>query len=308
ARPGARDRPVRRAGAPRRGIRLVAARSEEALACGSGSCRGRGRGDHRSGRCRRPPLRSRLALARRNRPGRHRRPARRGGRDRRAQADAPAASAARDPRGRKPLQRRERAARVPPRGRRRGCRKLFRLVGAAVARGRVPGQRARRAILSRLLLFIVGRIRDVATSVIIQFVTTFAVWILAERLRLSGIITIVTFAILTARSAPARMPARLRIPSYAVWEVVVFVLNVLAFILVGLQLRPILQRLDRPELFDYLATAAAVCAVVIIVRMLWALAYAFAERWPRRHQAHPRSGPRDSLRSAIAIGWSGMRG
>ena len=89
---------------------------------------------------------------------------------------------------------------------------------------------------------------------------------------------------------------------------VVFILNVLAFILVGLQLRPILQRLDRPELFDYLATAAAVCAVVIIVRMLWALAYAFAERWPRRHQAHPRSGPRDSLRSAIAIGWSGMRG
>src|SRR5256885_4383691 len=164
------------------------------------------------------------------------------------------------------------------------------------------------AVLSRLLLFIVGRIRDVATSVIIQFVTTFAVWILAERLRLSGIITIVAFAILTARSSPALMPARLRIPSYAVWEVVVFVLTVLAFILVGLQLRPILQRLDRSELLDYLAIAAAVCAVVIIVRMLWALAYAFAERWPRRHQAHPRSGPRDSLRSAIAIGWSWMRG
>src|SRR5207253_1628198 len=114
------------------------------------------------------------------------------------------------------------------------------------------------AILSRLLLFIVGRIRDVATSVIIQFVGTFAVWILAERLRLSGIITIVSFAIATARSSPARMPARLRIPSYAVWDVVVFVLNVLAFILVGLQLGPILQRLDRPRLHDYHSTAAAV--------------------------------------------------
>jgi Na+/H+ antiporter len=164
------------------------------------------------------------------------------------------------------------------------------------------------AVLSRLLLFIIGRIRDVATSVIIQFVTTFAVWILAERLRLSGIITIVAFAILTARSAPARMPARLRVPSYAVWEVVVFVLNVLAFILVGLQLRPILQRLDRPQLLDYLATAAAVCAVVIVVRMLWALAYALAERWPGRDPAHPRFAARDSLRSGIAIGWSGMRG
>src|SRR2546428_944843 len=103
------------------------------------------------------------------------------------------------------------------------------------------------AVLSRLTLFVVGRVRDVATSVIIQFLTTFGVWILADRLRLSSIITIVSYAIFTARSAPARMPARLRIPSYAVWEVVVFVLTVLAFILVGLQLGPILQPLDRPQ-------------------------------------------------------------
>src|SRR6266481_5253060 len=145
------------------------------------------------------------------------------------------------------------------------------------------------AALSRLLLFVVGRVRDVATSVIIQFVSTFAVWILAERLGLSGIITIVTFAILAARSTPAQMPARLRIPSYAVWEVVVFVLNVLAFILVGLQLGPILQRLDRPRLLEYLSTAAAVCAVVIVVRMVWALAYALAERWTRRDPNLARS-------------------
>jgi CPA1 family monovalent cation:H+ antiporter len=165
------------------------------------------------------------------------------------------------------------------------------------------------AALSRLTLFLVGRVRDVATSVIIQFLTTFGVWILAERLRLSGIITIVTYAIVTARSAPARMPARLRIPSYAVWEVVVFVLNVLAFILVGLQLRPIVQRLDRPQLLDYLVTAAAVCAAVIVVRMLWALAYALVAHWGRRGEsADPRFAWRSSLRPAIAIGWSGMRG
>jgi Na+/H+ antiporter len=158
------------------------------------------------------------------------------------------------------------------------------------------------AVLSRLTLLVIGRVRDVSTSVIVQFVTTFAVWILAERLRLSGIITIVAFAMLTARSAPTRMPARLRIPSYAVWEVVVFVLNVLAFILVGLQLGPILQRLDRSQLLDYFATAGAVCGIVIVVRMLWALAYALAERWAPRHP------PRDSLRSAVAVGWCGMRG
>ena len=44
-------------------------------------------------------------------------------------------------------------------------------------------------------------------------------------------------------SLPQRTPARLRIPSYAVWETVVFVLNVLAFVLIGLQLRPIFESL-----------------------------------------------------------------
>ena len=162
--------------------------------------------------------------------------------------------------------------------------------------------------LARLTTFVIGRVRDMATSVIVQFVITFAVWITAERLRLSGIITIVAFAITAARHSAAIMPARVRIPSYAVWEVVVFILNVLAFILVGLQLRPILQRLDRPLLFDYLATAAAVCGVVIVVRMLWALSYALAEQWPSRRASHQRCTRGDSVRSAVAIGWSGMRG
>ena len=72
-----------------------------------------------------------------------------------------------------------------------------------------------------------------------QFAGTFMVWIVAEHIGLSGILTIVAYAITIARTAPARTPARLRVPSYAVWETVVFVLNVLAFMMIGMQLRPI---------------------------------------------------------------------
>ena len=165
------------------------------------------------------------------------------------------------------------------------------------------------AVLSRVILLLTSRVEDVATSVIVQFLSTFAVWMVAERLGLSGIITLVVFAILVARTSPAHMPARLRIPSYAVWEVVVFVLNVLAFILVGLQLKPILQRLDRPQLIAYLVTAAAVCAAIILVRFAWVMGYAIAGRWNRGAASEePRPTRSPSLRSAIAIAWCGMRG
>jgi monovalent cation/hydrogen antiporter len=157
-------------------------------------------------------------------------------------------------------------------------------------------------VLSRVMLWLAPRVTDVATTVIVQFISVFLVWILAESLHLSGIITMVVFAILVARVSPGRTPARLRIPSYAVWEVAVFVLNVLAFILVGLQLKPIVQGLAPAQLASYALTAAAICATVIVTRLLWVAGWAAAGRLRGR-------GPRAlSWRAAALIGWCGMRG
>ena len=97
---------------------------------------------------------------------------------------------------------------------------------------------------SWVVLRLMTRVRDVPTAIILQFITTFGVWILAERIGLSGILTMVCYAVAIARRAPEMTPARMRIPSYAVWETVVFVLNVLAFVFIGLQIRPILIGLD----------------------------------------------------------------
>jgi monovalent cation/hydrogen antiporter len=165
-------------------------------------------------------------------------------------------------------------------------------------------------VLARVAIVALARIGDAATAVLVQFLTTFCVWIIAERLHLSGIITVVAFGITAARGAPSRTPARLRVASNAVWEVTVFVLNVLAFILVGLQLKPILGHLTNGQLVRYVAGAAAVCAAVILVRVAWVLSYEGAARWTRvRFAARLRKPARHpSFRAALLIAWCGMRG
>src|SRR6476661_10466289 len=155
------------------------------------------------------------------------------------------------------------------------------------------------AALSRVLIWLAPRITDVATAVVVQFLGTFAVWLIAERLRLSGIITVVVFAILVARTVPDLISGRLRIQSYAVWEVAVFVLNVLAFILIGLQLKPILARLTRAELELYLVAAVAILAAVVVIRIVWVMLYAATARW---------RGERIGKGEAAVIAWCGMRG
>lgn len=147
-------------------------------------------------------------------------------------------------------------------------------------------------------------IEDAQGNIVLQLCGTFAVWIIAERVGLSGILTIVSYAVAAAWTAPSRMPARLRVPSYAVWEVTTYVLTVLAFVLVGLQLRPILEDRSGIELAQNLGIALAVLATVVVARLIWlAVLHAGLVAIHKEREAdQPDWG------SALVAGWCGMRG
>jgi monovalent cation/hydrogen antiporter len=76
-------------------------------------------------------------------------------------------------------------------------------------------------VLARVYLIASAFVRDPASSTVLQFVGTFGVWLLAEHLTLSPIITIVVYAMTLAQVAPGRLGPRLRISSYSVWETAV---------------------------------------------------------------------------------------
>ncbi|WP_264777803.1 cation:proton antiporter [Deinococcus aetherius] len=152
---------------------------------------------------------------------------------------------------------------------------------------------------------LIERIDDAPTSVIFQFGLTFALWLLAERLGLSPVVTTVVFG-LTAGRGPG-LAARLRVPSFAVWDAVTFVLNVLAFTLIGLQLGPILDALSGADLRRSLGAALIILAVVVTVRLVWALVYGVVRSRKRSAAGGDASAP-PTAAGGLVIGWSGMRG
>jgi len=169
-------------------------------------------------------------------------------------------------------------------------------------------------VVGRFMAWLVMRltkdIRDVPTSIVLQFINTFGVWLLAEEIGLSGVLTMVCFAVSVARPAAEMIPARMRIPSFAVWETAVFVLNVLAFVFIGLQIRPILIDLDPAVRHRYFWVAGAILATVIGVRIAWVtIYYAGLRLWSRHVGPRGRSSrPPPSFRGVLVVGWSGMRG
>ncbi|AZO53049.1 MULTISPECIES: sodium:proton antiporter [unclassified Mesorhizobium] len=163
-------------------------------------------------------------------------------------------------------------------------------------------------VLGRFSLLTLTRIEDAASSTVVQFAGTFGVWILADRLGLSAIITIVVYAITLARTAPRRMSARRRVSTYSVWESAVFVLNVLAFVLMGLQARSIVGRLSGDGQGEAFLFAATVLVVVIVARLVWVASYVAIIRWFARFRGEGRRQDAPTFRGAVLVGWCGMRG
>jgi len=142
-------------------------------------------------------------------------------------------------------------------------------------------------------------------ATLLQFLQSFLGWIIADRLHLSPVLALVASAMTIASSANLENPPRMRVHSFAVWTTVVFLLNVLAFLLMGLQARSIVETMSAGEFERALRFAAAVVGAVVVVRMVIAFTY----RWYRglHHQSRGYAEPLKRSETFL-IGWIGMRG
>ena len=115
----------------------------------------------------------------------------------------------------------------------------------------------------------------------------------------------VAFAMALAEFADLGASPRMRVHSYAVWSSVVFVLNVLAFLLMGMQARVIISHMGAEHLRQASGFALIVVAAVIAARLAVVIGYNRWISWHRRRRGQPEPA---SVRQAILVGWCGMRG
>lgn len=157
--------------------------------------------------------------------------------------------------------------------------------------------------------YIFPRLGETLSYVLMQFLVTYGTWLAADRLGVSPIMAVVALAGVAASYAPARTSARGRVNTNAVWSIVVFVLNVLAFLLMGLQARLILTELQGETLRADLQFAGLVLGVVIAVRFAWVMTYGVVLRRFRKFiEAKVLGAAVPKARVGVLVSWCGMRG
>ena len=150
------------------------------------------------------------------------------------------------------------------------------------------------------------RLDDPVVEIVISVVTGYVAYLPAELLGVSGVLAAVTAGLYVGWRAPELASPSTRLLGFSFWEVMVYLANAVLFILVGLQLRPILSGLGGTAVAVLVGQAALISAVVIAVRLGWVFTVPYLVRLLDRRQGQRlrRAGARERL----VIGWSGMRG
>ncbi len=150
------------------------------------------------------------------------------------------------------------------------------------------------------------RVDEPVTEIILSVVTGYAAYLPAELLGLSGVLAAVTAGLYVGWRAPQLASPTTRLLGFSFWEVLVYLLNAILFVLVGLQLHRILSALDEDSAVVLLGQAALVSAVVIAVRMAWGFTVPYLVRLLDRRPAQVTRRVGASQR--LVASWSGMRG
>jgi Na+/H+ antiporter len=148
------------------------------------------------------------------------------------------------------------------------------------------------------------RVHDTDLQIAISVLAPFLAYLPAERLGISAVLAVVTTGVFVNRFAPNTLTPEARERSAGFWQTVAFLMNALIFMLVGLQLHPVLTSLAGYSRSRLLFMALAIGATVIAIRLAWL----FAQRYVLRLRYRFADRPAEEWKHRLIASWAGFRG
>ena len=160
-------------------------------------------------------------------------------------------------------------------------------------------------VVGVVAVWIMKRMHETLLQIAFTFVVPFVAFIGGEHVHVSGVLVVVVAGLVVGWHAPEFFTAQARVQGQMVWSAVVFILNALVFILIGLQLDGILSRLSGYSAGQLLWWAVAISLAAIAIRLLWVFPNAYLPTLFRSVREREGVPP---VAWTMIVGWTGMRG
>ncbi|OKS87327.1 Na+/H+ antiporter [Mucilaginibacter polytrichastri] len=166
------------------------------------------------------------------------------------------------------------------------------------------------SIIGQILAFVIKRIHQNRLATIsFMLLTPFVTYLVAEEIHVSGVIAVVILGLSIAHFSRTVFPEDLKQQSKSIWDIIIFLLNGLIFILIGLQLPQVIKGITQAQLLPYIGYGFIITVVALVLRM----GRVFLQQL-NLQQAFKKGKGRITenalldFKNSLIISWSGMRG
>ncbi|HLZ17168.1 MAG TPA: Na+/H+ antiporter, partial [Cyclobacteriaceae bacterium] len=140
----------------------------------------------------------------------------------------------------------------------------------------------------------------------LTFIAPYTAYLLAEQIHVSGVLSVVSCGLFLSWNSAKIFKHQSRLSAWSVWETVIFILNGLIFILIGLQLPVVLRHIHSHSFLTLLFYGVMISVATIVLRLIWVYPGTYLPRWFSK--GIRKREPRPNLRMVTIVAWSGMRG
>ncbi|HEY9049431.1 MAG TPA: Na+/H+ antiporter [Ohtaekwangia sp.] len=142
------------------------------------------------------------------------------------------------------------------------------------------------------------------TDTTLTFLAPFVAYLGAESIHISGVLAVVASGLYVSWNSSEVFSQQTRLQAYGSWNTVLFILNGVIFILIGLQLPEIIRNLGDNSFWAW-KYAIIISIAVIVGRIIWVYPGTYI---PRISKKIRKREPEVNLKLTTIVAWSGMRG
>ena len=158
------------------------------------------------------------------------------------------------------------------------------------------------------IIYYVHKLFVITSNVATAFtlITPYIMYLSAEHFHASGVLAVVSGGLFLSYRSKDILNYKARLQAFGVWSTLIFILNGLIFILIGLQLPLIVSGLRYYSLNEAIRYGLTITGLIIVVRIVWVYAATYL---PLLLFKKLREGIlKPNFREVFLIGWAGMRG
>jgi monovalent cation/hydrogen antiporter len=149
-------------------------------------------------------------------------------------------------------------------------------------------------------------VRDPRVEIVLALLTPYVAYLVPEELGGSGVLATVAAGLTVSWKGPLLIPSATRLQGIFFWDLFIYVIEGLVFLLTGLQVRTLLDRIGDFSLRELVFAALVTTAVVILARFVWVFPATYLPRWLIPSLA--RRDPSPPWQQPFALAFTGVRG